>query len=178
MKIKKTMITLMLIPFVLSLGACSGKKAEQPSKPSSAVTTESNGTTDSGDKKNNDATDGKGKDENQTTNKKDAVNIKDVVSITLYPDDFNKPITYNVEKSKAEVERFITAYNEAEPTGDDKNFVHRTTVVILLKNGEKASVSGGSMEDYQTVTIKGKQFNVKGKKLDDYMTTVKKMYTY
>ncbi len=96
-------------------------------------------------------------------NPKRFLTINDVSMVQINPNSINE-IVYKKDKNLKEIEEFINAYNKAKLTDNSLGTTHNNMVEIILSNNEKITVFGGT-QGFQTVKMKGKQFNIKGNEL-------------
>ncbi|GAA0180852.1 hypothetical protein SH2C18_34750 [Clostridium sediminicola] len=100
--------------------------------------------------------------------------LKDVSSIEFHYYG-TKKLTYIKDENLEQMKEFISMYNKAKYYDNTVGTTPSITVLITLTNEEKITVWGGT-QGFQTVEMKGKQFNIKGKKLGDYFKELNKQY--
>lgn len=74
---------------------------------------------------------------------------------------------YTKDSNPKDIEKFISAYNEAKLFNNSLGTTHSSNIVVLLTNGDKIIISGGT-QGFQTVSKDGRQFNIRGDKLEGY----------
>lgn len=96
-------------------------------------------------------------------NPKPFLTLNDISIVQINPNSVNE-IVYKKNKNSKKIEEFINAYNKAKPTDNSLGTTHNNMVEITFSNNEKMTVFGGT-QGFQTVKMKGKQFNIKGDEL-------------
>lgn len=94
------------------------------------------------------------------------INVNDVALMEINPLSTSK-IVYEKDKNSKEIKEFVNAYNKAKPADNSLGTTHSNTIIITLNNGDKITIGGGT-QGFQTVQVKGRQFNIKGDELWNY----------
>ncbi len=91
--------------------------------------------------------------------------------IVQVPDGSSNVINKTFTDRKV-INRFVKAFNKAIYYRNDVDTTHPISVFVILKNGEKIWISGGS-QNFQTVSYGNQQYNIQGWTLECYLRQFK-----
>lgn len=94
----------------------------------------------------------------------------ELIAITSRREGKNE-IVYTKDKDRSKIKEFIKIYNQAESCDDSLGTTPGLTVKIKLSDGRVVIIDGGS-QDFQTVTVGKKQFNIRGERLTKFFRSL------